>query len=60
MARHGAVGREVMLLSPDPDCWLERGGMARGSRREDLCFSAENSDDEHILYFMKHRTVADK
>jgi len=49
-----------MLLSADPDGWFERGGMARGSRREDLCFPAENSDDEHILYFMKRRTVANK
>ncbi|MEH8164079.1 hypothetical protein [Aeromonas allosaccharophila] len=27
-ARYGAVGREAMLLSADPDGWLDRGGMA--------------------------------
>ncbi|MFQ1771019.1 hypothetical protein ACK37C_09505 [Aeromonas veronii] len=60
--------RLVMVLSAERSCcclstlvagW--RGASWRGgSRKEDLCFPAENSDDEHILYFMKHRTVADK
>lgn len=57
-----------MVLSAEKSCscllTLMAGWSAEawrgGSRREDLCFPAENSDDEHILYFMKRRTVANK
>jgi len=36
-ARHGTVGREVMQLPVDPDCWLARGRHGAAGAGERIC-----------------------